>query len=172
MIELEQLKKNKISVNWTTIIIGWYGPGKFVRQLKEKDIIDYAINIILNDENQKQEVLLLASYSEKDCCEIEELLNKLAKEEKVNKEVEERKWEVILLMNLLKGLSDSPTYGLIELTDFWEKFDYPVYSPHVVQGVRNNISPSDYYTKENYRALVNMHEQWIESQLEEIYKLQ
>lgn len=171
MIELEQFRENKLGLNWTTIIIGWYGPGKFGRQLKEKDIIDYAVNLIINDENQKQEVLLLASYNEKDCCEIEELLKKLANEEEVNKEVEEKKWEVILLMNLLKGLSDRPIDGLIELTDFWEKFDYPEYSPHVVQGVRNNISPSEYYTKENYHDLVNMHQQWIERQLEEINKL-
>lgn len=67
MIELEQFEKNKISVNWTTIIIGWYGPGKFIRQLKEQDIINYSINLIVNDDNQQQKVLMLASCREKDC---------------------------------------------------------------------------------------------------------
>jgi hypothetical protein len=89
MIECEKFKRNKINVNWTTIIIGWYGPGKFIRQVKEQDIINYAIDLIINDGNQQEEVLALASCSEKDCCEIEELINELANEEKGNKEVEE-----------------------------------------------------------------------------------
>ncbi|WP_251862279.1 DUF2247 family protein [Clostridium sp. Marseille-Q2269] len=125
MIELEQFKKNKISINWTTIIIGWYGPEKFIRQLNEKDIISYAINLIVNNDNQQEEILMLASCREKDCYEIEELINKLANKEKANKEVEKRKWQVILLMNLLNNLNNSPTYGLIEITEFWEKFSYP-----------------------------------------------
>ncbi|HDK7169786.1 TPA: DUF2247 family protein [Clostridium botulinum] len=171
MIEFEQFRKNKISINWTTIIIGWYGPGKFIRQLNEKDIINYAINLIVNDDNQQEEVLMLASCTEKDCCEIEELINKLANKEKVNKEIEERKWQVILLMNLLNNLNNSPTYGLIEITEFWEKFSYPENSPHVVQGLKNSISPFEYYSKENFAIIINMHKQWIKSQLEELNKL-
>lgn len=171
MIELEQFRKNKISVNWTTIIIGWYGPGKFNRQLKEQDIINYAINLIVNDENQQQEVLMIASCSEKDCCEIQELINKLVNEEKVNKEIEERKWQIILLMKLLNNLSDKPTYGLVEFTEFWEKFSYPENSPHVVQGLKNNITPSEYYSKENFDAVFRTHKHWIKSQLEELNKL-
>ncbi|NLK96358.1 MAG: DUF2247 family protein [Clostridiales bacterium] len=168
MIELEQFKKNKIKINWTTIMLGWYGPGKFGRQLKEKEIINYAIDLITNDDNQQQDVLMLASCSEEDCCDIEELINRLANEEKGNKEVEDRKWIVILLMNLLSNLNDKPTYGLIEITEFWEKFSYPEYSPHIVQGLKNNINPWDYYSKENYNNIINMHKQWIKIQLEDL----
>lgn len=170
MIKLEQFSENKISVNWTTIVIGWYGPGKFIRQLNEQDIIDYAINLIENGDNQ-QEVLMLASCSEKDSYEIEELINKLSNGEIVNKEVEERKWQTIMLINLLNNLNDKPTYGLIEITEFWEKFSYPENSPHVVQGLYNNITPYEYYSKVNFDTVINMHKQWIENQLEELNKL-
>ncbi|WP_353505421.1 hypothetical protein, partial [Clostridium sp. Marseille-Q2269] len=50
-----------MSINWTIIIIGWYEPGKFIRQLNEKDIISYAINLIVNNDNQQEEILMLAS---------------------------------------------------------------------------------------------------------------
>jgi len=171
MIEIEEFKQNKVNVNWTTIVIGWYGPGKFIRQLKEQDIINYAIDSIINENNQDKEVLALASCSEKDCCEIEELIDELANEEKGNKEVEEGKWQVILLINLLNNLSDNPTYGLIKITEFWEKFNYPEYSPHTVQGLNNSIDPSYYYSKENYDIIICKHRQWIKSQLEKLNKL-
>lgn len=171
MIELEQLKRNEIKVNWTTIMIGWYGPGKFSRQLKEKDIINFAINLITNDDNQQQDVLMLASCGEKDSCEIEKLINWLANEEKGNREVEERKWQVILLINLLKKLNEKPTYGLIEITEFWEKFGFPEYSPHIDQGINNNINPSDYYSKENYDITIYLHKKWIKNQLEDLSKI-
>ncbi len=50
--------------------------------------------------------------------------------------------------------------ALLTLTDFWAERDYPMHSPHTVQGRGNSISPADYYNLDNYRNILESHRQW------------
>lgn len=168
MIKLHDFKANRLSLNWETILIGLEGPGKFPAQIMPKDVVAYAIDLILQDDNQSDNIWVLAGLNEIDKSEIKKLVQELANSEKIVREVELDKWKVMILGKVLNELSNEPIYDLIKLTEFWERFDFPADNPHVVQGVGNNISPEDYYTKENYDIIINSHKKWIERKLTQV----
>ena len=60
--------------------------------------------------------------------------------------------------------------GLLELTDLWCKLDYPKDSPHVIQGLDNFLSPTEYYTKENYDILYKKNYEWFVKELSFLQK--
>lgn len=168
MIELKRFKEEGLEINWMTIIIGWYGPGKNTKMLSNKEIIEYATTLIAEQNNQEEQVLMLACCREQDSEEIGKILNILSKSDDSSRDTEEMKWVLILLKDLLSTISTKPVHGLVEITGFWEKFNYPLYSPHILQGVDNNIQPEDYYTEQNYKNIIEAHKIWIENQLKVI----
>ncbi|GGJ30358.1 DUF2247 family protein [Paenibacillus hunanensis] len=161
MTYLQMFKRSNIPITWTVILIGIEGPGKKERLLVSQDIINYAIELIELNDNYPQEILKLASATNNEEEYIKNLVVNLAQKEKLNRNKELKKWIVILLKETLNKLPESPLYGLIALTEFWESFDYPDYSPHIVQGRGNDIKPEDYYLKEFYEYCVFKHKQWI-----------
>lgn len=160
--KFDLFKSNNLKVNWTTIIIGWRGFGKFPRQLSAKDVIDYAVSLVSDDESQPAEVWELASLSVSDTEKIYEILSRFPMN---NWEQEQRKWRAILVKQLLVDIPTDYIQGLITLTDFWDKFGFPDDSPHILQGINNEISPTDYYTQENYTKILEAHRKWIESEI-------
>jgi hypothetical protein len=56
----------------------------------------------------------------------------------------------------------------MSLFDFWAQLDYPIDSPHVIQGRGNNITPEEYYTQENYDNIYNMHVDWLKKEIKYI----
>ena len=55
--------------------------------------------------------------------------------------------------------------GLIELTELWDKLGFPSDMPHIVQGRNNTISPSEYYSQENYDKLYDINCDWFKTEL-------
>ena len=76
-----------------------------------------------------------------------------------------RKWRAFLLAQRMKTLSESPVDALAEPTAFWHALDFPGDMPHVVQGLGNEVSPSEYYTQGNYRTLLDRHRVWLRSEI-------
>ena len=164
MNKLRLLIEKQLKLNWVTILIGWEGPGKYTPQLIPKDIIEFATELVTNEDNQPESVWILAGTSENDVTEVENLISQLAQSETVDRETELRKWRAILVEDALNNLSDDPLYGLIGLTEVWGNFDYPTDSPHSVQGVNNSLSPQEYYTQDNYNHIIELHRAWIENE--------
>lgn len=154
-----------LKITWKALLIGLMGPGKFIEQLTTQEIIDYTCHL-LEDENVSDEVLELASCTSDDKDEIKSILNSLSEKESTNFEKEELKWQVVLLSICLEELSSKAMYGMIELTEFWEKFSYPQSSPHRVQGKDNNLSPNEYYSEEFFYETVSKHREWIMEQIQ------
>jgi hypothetical protein len=171
MIRLHEFKDNGLEVNWGTILIGLDGPGKLPPQIIPKEVVDYAVELISQSNNQPDSIWILADLSENDTSEIKRLVWELEKGEKLSREVEIDKWKVLLLQRILSELNNEPIYDLLKLTEFWEKFDYPKDSPHIVQGLHNDISPTDYYTEENYKEIVKNHKLWIEAKLSQLGRM-
>ena len=71
------------------------------------------------------------------------------------------KWKLVYIKKNFPQLNKNIIQGLIELNDLWVKLDFPEDSPCILQGVKNNISPQEYYTEENYIYLYNRHLDWI-----------
>ena len=161
---LKKMAGDDVPVNWSTVLRGWYGPGKFDRQLQVADIAAYAQAMIESNPEQPVAVLKLAGARDDETEMVESSLKQLAALEPVDETTEVRKWRLYLLKELEPALSDDPLYGLIALTEFWEKFDYPDDSPHVVQGRGNHQDPQQYYTPENFLKIRKLHREWIKGE--------
>lgn len=159
--KLDLMQANNLKVNWSSILLGLRGFGKFMGQLSMKDVINFAINLVTHDDGQPNEVWQIASLSDKDGNEIHQLVQNLADNESNSQAEEERKWRAILLKQSLEELPQDYLNGLIFLTDFWDKFGFPSDGPHIIQGRGNDISPTEYYTNENYLEIVEAHKRWL-----------
>ncbi len=166
MTYIQLFKQNGISITWTAILLGMEGPGNREKLLMSQDIIHYAIELMVLNDNQPQEVLKLASSYRDEEEYIKNVVIRLSQKETVTREGELKKWIVILLKEELNTLPESPLYGLIALTEFWESFDYPEYSPHIIQGKKNDIKPENYYLMEFYEDCILQHIAWINHILE------
>jgi hypothetical protein len=164
MNRLFELHNVGLAVKWTTVVIGWDGPGKYERILDPIDVISFAESRFANGD-ESPSIVSLISLESKNVSELEQIIRKLAREESANRSLEERKWRALLLKDALKDLPEDPVSGLIALTCFWEKFDFPEDSPHIVQGKINEISPADYYTEKMFRYLLEQHQDWLDKEL-------
>ncbi len=173
MIELKSFKDKGLNISWKLIDIGFHGSQEFFEELSSKDIINYAISILDND----TENLIYKRLIEEIACEYEENYEKLdynikelvKLENNIDYKLEYRKWVYMYVYINLKKNSDY-IQGLIELTELWAKLNFPDFSPHIVQGVNNDITPQEYYTSENYNNLLRKHFEWLEVELKNIQK--
>ena len=69
------------------------------------------------------------------------------------------------IYDVIKEKNHNFVDGLIQLTELWDKLDYPKDSPHTVQGRNNKISPNEYYTQENYDKLYKANCEWFRKEL-------
>ncbi|MBU1558504.1 MAG: DUF2247 family protein [Pseudomonadota bacterium] len=171
---LKNFQTEQLAINWCTLLLGWIGPGHFESQLSISDLQEFAKAwLMMTDENNDLVTDLILSDGQ-DFLSVKEILEALCKKNKSDFVLEVRKWRYILLKECFEKIvrSNDYLYGLLELTDFWLMFDFPDDSPHVVQGRENTLSPTDYYTEDNFKKLINRHKQWLQKELEAIYKLQ
>lgn len=166
MTILDRMLSNRIPINWSTILTGWYGPGNYDRQISIRDIAYYAQKVIEANPEQPNNVLRLAGAQDDETEMVESSLRQLAAREETDQNIELRKWRLYLLKELESSLSDDPIYGLIALTEFWEKFGYPEDSPHIVQGRGNDQDPSQYYTEQSFHHLRTQHREWMKKEEE------
>ena len=71
----------------------------------------------------------------------------------------------LAVYDVIKEKNHNFVDGLIQLTELWDKLDYPKDSPHTVQGRNNKISPNEYYTQENYDKLYKANCEWFRKEL-------
>ncbi len=171
MIQLKDFKDKGFNVSWKLINIGFHGSEEFYEELSSKDIINYAISILesdFKDSVYKRLVEEIACEYEENYEKLDYNIKELVKlENNIDYKLEFRKWVYMYVSINLKKNSDN-IQGLIELTELWAKLDFPDFSPHIVQGVNNDIIPQDYYTTENYNYLLRKHFEWLEGELKNI----
>lgn len=164
MIKIKDFTEKGFKISWTLLNIGFDGSAIFRNQLNGEDIIDYAVSkVAYGDESL--DVILLASSHASNKEEISELLKKLSKNERIGTKIEFKKWRVIYVSKHLPDIQDEYIQGLIELGDIWAMLDFPEDSPHIFQGRNNNITPKEYYNKENYERLLKAHKVWIDNEI-------
>lgn len=76
-----------------------------------------------------------------------------------------RKLTCLALYVSLKELPDNYIYGLIKLNEFWILWGNIPDSPNQIQGVGNMLTPSEYYTEDNYQKLIKKHKKWLSENL-------
>ncbi len=103
-----------------------------------------------------------------DTNEITSLLENICRIKNVNVELSLRKMRLVLLKKLIDHLSNDPIYDLIEISGFWLSLGNPPDSPHIIQGVDNDITPEQYYTSDYLKKILAVHKEWI---IDEMKKL-
>lgn len=152
-------------VNWMTVLVGWEGLGvfnpapgewfEFPALLCANDILNFANKqlLIVTDPNEFNLITDLA-FQDLDAMnriEIRELLSPLAISWSENRDVEIRKWRVVLLERLLEEMPKDFFYGLLAVADFWSDLGFPADAPKM----------SDEYTEENFQKSLATHKSWI-----------
>ena len=152
-----------LRANWRTLLTGLEGPAKYHPVVTLDDVCAFACEqLVVPTTPISEDAVASLVASSDEPMEVHRLLRLFAEREKSDAELELRKWRLMLLRDIMSHLPGDPLYGLLALTEFWERFDFPPDSPHVVQGRGNHISPAAYFTEENYRDLVGKHHDWIE----------
>jgi hypothetical protein len=162
---LDEMKNEGLPVNWGTVLVGLQGPGKFLPLLTLDDLRSFATDQLARATPEHEKLIvtaLLAADEGND--ESIAAVRILAQVCQADEERESRKWRVVLLGRAIDQLPSEPLYGLLALTEFWERFGYPADSPHVVQGRGHAPSPADYYTEANFRAELQRHQEWLRTE--------
>lgn len=170
MIKLIEFKNIGFKITWKLLKIGFKGEKQFSNMLSSNEIIDYAISQL--DSNHDEDLLDLASSKPNEIEDINMSLDKLAQKEKSDYSVEYRKWQLLYVTKNMPKKDEEFITGLCELGDIWAYLDFPSESPHIFQGRDNNITPTEYYTSDNFLTLYNKHIEWLEKERTEIINIQ
>jgi len=181
MSKFESLK-NKFSVNWTTILVGWEGLGtispwpndweKYPTLINLNEVYEHCYNAfnkkLNNDESNLIFNLLAFENKPAERALIRSLLQPLAELHSNETSFELRKWRVIMLGEVLEQLSNDPLYDWLSISEFWMYFGHPKDSPIEYQNFGKNIKPKITYTKNNMGQLVEAHKAWIQDEISNI----
>lgn len=159
MIKVEDIKQLGLTITWRLLYNGLCN-----RQISTNDIIDYAMEK-LEEGNGENEVCEIAGAYAENKDEICDLLYELI-ETDTSDDTENRKIRVAVVNRVLKNKNENFLNGLMDLTELWIGLGYPVDAPHIIQGRDNTISPTEYYTQENYDILFEKNRKWLIRELE------
>jgi len=81
MIKLDDFINMGFRITWTLIEIGFKGSKQFFGQISSDEVINFAINKLEENNEQSEEVILLASENKANHHKIDNLLKKLSRNE-------------------------------------------------------------------------------------------
>lgn len=169
--KLEEISEIGFKINWCFIKIGYLGYEYLQTQLTKQDICEYGYNILEKIESSYDLLTQLLGESSNDYV-FEEILEKLAREERTDTTLQVRKWIVYLTKNMISNLREDYFENLLTITDFWVSLGIPQNTPHIFQAVNNKITPKEYYTKEMHDLIIDKHMQWIDNEIKQISLLE
>lgn len=155
---IKTLNELSICISWKMIYIGMRND-----EISTYEIIDYAMTLIEQGAAQAEIYELAGAYAD----DYEYILNLVRdlQENNLDEKYEGRKIRLAIVYNVLKKKNTKFVEGLIELTELWDKLGFPSDMPHIVQGRNNSISPSEYYSQENYDRLYDINCDWLRTEL-------
>lgn len=159
MISIEDVKELRLEITWKFLYMCLCE-----EQIYVESVIEYAISRIEAGDERIEVCELAGAYAdEKEY--ISDLLLKLGKNEEASYEFEKRKLRAILVKKVLQHKNDNYIDGLMELTDLWIDLGYPEDSPHILQGVGNDIEVNDYYSQDFYDFLYQKNVTWLDQEV-------
>lgn len=164
MIKIDDIKQLGLNITWRLLYLC-----HIKGEMNNEEIIGYAIKK-LEQGNNNDKILELASLSADDNEDVCNLLLQLIKEEDTDQTFESRKLRALIVNKTLKTKNKNYIDGLADLTDLWIGLEYPDDSPHIIQGRNNEIRPTEYYTKDNYDFLYEKNVNWLHNELLDLKK--
>jgi hypothetical protein len=166
---LERLRARGL-LDWATLRTGLEECRTGQRAVRLDDVCDFAIASIASIPDALTETC--GRLIEADALGTEEalpLLDRLAGHHGQSLESARRKWRAVALEALLEQLGDDPLYDLLHLGDFWDIWNISGHpGPHVVQGVGNTLTPSEYYNPGMLAQILVAHREWLAREFYEL----
>lgn len=156
-------------VDWGMIFLGACGIAS--GKLSASEISSFACNEFAKPDGVKD--VLLTAISEVAFCsditdEVMDYLRFICDEENIDLKLSSRKWRYLALCLTMQELPDDCVYGLLKLNEFWRLWGEDAETPNIIQGVGNNISPTEYYTDEQYKLVIKHHQEWLKKENQEL----
>lgn len=170
MNKLQKIAEMNLNISWSLIEIGYNGYKNIEPLLNKQDICEYAYSLLEKADKDFDDITLLLS-AKSDEYEFNNILNKLAKEENSNFELQVRKWIVYLTEKMLSNIEKDYLEGILTMRGFWTLLEEPKDCPHIFQGVGNDIKQEEYYTEKMYNLLISKHKEWIRKEIQQIAEL-
>ena len=154
-------------LDWGTLYIGAKGLPDVT--VDPADISDYACSQI-NEVDEANDVFIsIAELAYCDAISDETLkhLERLAEWDNIDIHLSVRKWRLVAFMKILNDLNDDYIYALLDLNSFWNQWEGSD-TPDVVQGVGNNMNPSEFYSLDNFKEVMLKNKKWIDDEINAI----
>lgn len=151
-------------LDWGTLCIGAKGLPDVT--VDPADISDYACSQI-NEVDEANDVFIsIAELAYCDAISDETLkhLERLAEWDNIDIHLSARKWRLVAFMKILDDLNDDHIYQLLDLNIFWNQWKGSD-TPDVVQGVGNNMNPSEFYSMDNFKEVMLKNKKWIDKEI-------
>ena len=150
-------------LDWGTLCIGVKGlPGV---SIDPADISDYACSNI-NEVDETNDVFISVAelaYCDEISDETLKHLERLAEWYNIDIHLSARKWRLVAFMELLDNLNDDYIYALLDLNSFWNQWEGND-TPDVVQGLGNDMNPSEFYSMDNLKEVMLKNKKWIDDE--------
>lgn len=156
-------------IDWGIIFLGACGIAS--GKLSASEISGFACNELAKPEGVK-DILLTAISEVAFCSDINEevigYLKFIYDEESIDLKLSSRKLRYLALCLTMQELPDDCVYSLLKLNEFWQVWGDDAETPNIIQGVGNNISPTEYYTDEQYKVAIKQHQEWLKKENKEL----
>lgn len=164
------MQSMNLQITWKTIFIGFTGGAFLQKQITKSDISEYLVyKLDITEDNYLPFSELLSV--EKNDNDFYFLLESYAKSDMSDDNLQVRKWRTVIVKEALEKLpKDDFTEGLFDLMDLWVSLGMPKDCPHIIQGRGNNLSPSEFYTMEQYLTAIENNKKWLANEIEVIIK--
>jgi len=150
-------------LEWGTLYMGAKGLPDVT--VDPADISDYACSQINEVDGANDVFISVAELAYCDAISDETLkhLERLAEWDNIDIQLSARKWRLVAFMKLLDDLNDDYIYALLDLNSFWNQWRGSD-TPDVVQGVGNNMNPSEFYSMDNFKEVMLKNKKWIDEE--------
>ena len=166
---LEKLEKDNL-LDWGIILQAWKkGLPGYQYKLKADYIQKFALQEMEKMSEDIPDILVeLFDAGTLENLKVTDLLEDICEKEKINEEISLKKWRLAALEETLSDLSGYCVDDLIYLDDFWMAWGNPQDKPHIIQGIDNQMNPTQHYSENNYEKLLQAHKKWIEQEKKKI----
>ena len=166
---LKSMELMGFHISWKLIRMGLKGWNSVLPILDRKDVIDYLYDILDCLDDRTEDAIAL--ICEKDDPEgFDQLLDEMAEKDNSDFELQQKKWQICLLYQVLNSMKKDILYGLLELMEFWASMGFPEDAP------RSFPSPEEtndaFFTEESKNRIVNENRKWADAQRKKIIQME
>lgn len=156
MTFFHRLEKLKLAPSWTLVKIGCAFID-YEYRIKKDEILDYVTLLLTKEEQNTMLVDLLLSAD--DTQEMNKLIDSLSRCERVNYDIENRKWILFVVSSAIEKLSSVPSNEeLFRLEDLWGYLGYPEHYPW-------DVRKNEYIKCRDIDQMIQVHKEWISKEI-------